>query len=150
MVEVTCTPCFRYRDEKPLVTRIALLLTSGFFIVGGVAHLVNPAMFVQIMPAYLPWHYELVIVSGLCEILGGVLIWNKSIRLLVGGGLILLCVLVFPANVNMAINHREFTEIPAWLLYLRLPLQGVIVMVIYRAITPPRSNDPVDDISPVN
>jgi len=101
---------------------------------GGIAHLTIPTVFTGIMPAYLPWHKELVFISGLCELFGGILIWIRSIRRWIGVGLIVLCVAVFPANVNMAINQMQYSHIPVWLLYLRLPLQGLIIFIIYKAI----------------
>jgi len=99
-------------------------------------HLLKPEIFTRIMPGYLPWHDELVLISGLAELAGGLGIWIKSIRLWVGISLIVLCLCVFPANVNMAINHTHYSDIPAWLLYFRLPLQGVIIYIIYKAVKP--------------
>ena len=41
-------------------------------VAAGVNHFVNVDFYVRIMPPYLPWHYELVIISGVFEVLGGV------------------------------------------------------------------------------
>jgi uncharacterized membrane protein len=47
------------------LTRIVIgLLFAGL----GLSHLVDPAPFVSIMPPYLPWHLELVYISGFFEI----------------------------------------------------------------------------------
>ena len=43
------------------------------FVLAGVAHFVRPGIYLKIMPPYLPWHLELVYLSGLFEILLGVL-----------------------------------------------------------------------------
>ena len=51
---------------------ISKYLLAIFMIVAGTMHFVNPAFFLKIMPAYLPLHYELVLVSGVCEILLGI------------------------------------------------------------------------------
>jgi hypothetical protein len=43
-----------------------------FFVVSGVMHFIATDFYVAIMPAYLPWHVELVYLSGVIEIvLGG-------------------------------------------------------------------------------
>ena len=45
-------------------------------------------------------------------------------------GLVALYVAVFPANINMAVNHISFDDarpIPDAALWLRLPLQGVLI-----------------------
>jgi uncharacterized membrane protein len=44
-------------------------------------------------------------------------------------GLIALFVAVFPANINMAVNHLPLgsTQVASWLLWARLPLQLVLI-----------------------
>jgi len=91
----------------------------------GVLHLHAPTGFVRIMPDYLPWHLQLVYLSGLFEILGGVGLLIPRLIRHASLGLIVLYIAVFPANVHMAIHHIPFGEspIPTFLLWLRLPLQ---------------------------
>ena len=38
------------------------------FIAAGVNHFLNAGFYISIMPPYLPWHTELVALSGLIEI----------------------------------------------------------------------------------
>lgn len=110
------------------VARYALAL---FFISGGVLHFTASTFFVAIMPPYLPWHLELVYVSGICEILGGVGLLVPFARKVAGIGLIALTVAVFPANVHMALSPEQFDTFPLWLLYARLPLQLAIAWSIW-------------------
>jgi uncharacterized membrane protein len=96
----------------------------------GVLHFANPDPFVRIMPAWLPAPLPLVLVSGVFEILGGVGLLVPRTRAFAGLGLVALYVAVFPANVNMAVNHISLdpaSPIPAWVLWLRLPLQAVLI-----------------------
>ena len=102
-------------------------LLAVFMVAAGVNHFVNPAMYVRIMPPYLPWHLELVYISGVFEVLFGVLLLVPRFTRLAAWGLIALLVAVFPANVHMALNAAQFPEIPAAVLWLRLPLQGVFI-----------------------
>ncbi|WP_158705165.1 DoxX family protein [Salinibacter altiplanensis] len=44
-----------------------------------------------------------------------------------GWEFILLLLAVFPANVQMALHPSDFGRIPTWALYLRLPLQFVLI-----------------------
>jgi uncharacterized membrane protein len=39
----------------------------------------------------------------------------------------MLLVAVFPANLHMALNAHEYAFIPSYLLWLRLPLQVVLI-----------------------
>jgi uncharacterized membrane protein len=96
-----------------------------------VSHFVNPAFFMAIMPPYLPWHRELVLLSGVAEVVLGGLVLPTRTRRLASWGLIALLVAVFPANVHMALNPELFATIPSWLLWARLPLQGVMGWWVY-------------------
>lgn len=91
----------------------------------------HPAPFVKIVPDYLPAHLEIVYISGLCEILyGAALLWSKT-RTLGRYALVALLVAVFPANINMAVNGITL-GLPIWLIWLRLPLQFVLVYWVWQ------------------
>jgi uncharacterized membrane protein len=112
---------------------LSILAIAAIFIAAGAAHFVSPDMFVRIVPPYLPAPLTLVYVSGLFEILGGVGVLVPSVRVYAGWGLILLLIAVFPANIHMALNPGDFSEIPAWTLWLRLPLQFGLIGWVYVA-----------------
>ena len=44
------------------------------FVAAGVLHFWMPDFYVRIMPPYLPWHLELVYLSGIAEIVLGILL----------------------------------------------------------------------------
>lgn len=90
------------------------------------------------MPPYLPFHRESVIVSGLAEIAGGLAVIPPSTRRpFARWWLIALLVAVFPANVHMAINPDQIKgmddRVPRWALWLRLPIQALLVWWTWRA-----------------
>jgi uncharacterized membrane protein len=96
----------------------------------GVLHFVKPEPFVHIVPTWLPAPLALVLVSGGFEVLGGVGLLVPRTRAVAGLGLVALYVAVFPANLNMAVNGISLdpaTPIPPWVLWLRLPLQLVLI-----------------------
>src|SRR5262249_24343244 len=97
----------------------------------GVLHFVRPDLYVRIMPPYLPWHLELVYLSGLCEVALGVLLLVPRTTTAAAWGLIALLIAVFPANVHMALNAELYPTIRPVLLWLRLPLQGVLIAWAY-------------------
>ena len=109
-------------------------LIALLFGAAGTAHFVRPAAFVRIVPPYLPAPRTLVYVSGAAELLGALGVLVPGLRGYAGWGLILLLVAVFPANVHMALHPTDFGRIPAWALYLRLPLQVVLIGWIYWAL----------------
>ncbi|MGB7337781.1 MAG: DoxX family protein [Phototrophicaceae bacterium] len=101
------------------------------FIGAGVLHFISPKFYLAIMPPSLPYHLELVYLSGLLEALGGVGVLIPKYRKWAGVGLMALMLAVYPANIYMAMNPEKFSGIPKWGLYLRLPLQFVIIGLIY-------------------
>lgn len=118
--------------------RIALLLLAVFFVYAGVSHFANPEQFVAIVPPWLPAALALVYVSGVLEILGGLgALWPRT-RSLAGFGLVALLVAVFPANVQMAVDAQSWLAqgISPWALYVRLPLQLVLIAWAWWATRP--------------
>lgn len=69
-----------------------LYLMATFYIVAGVYHFLKPEFYVSIMPHYLPYHLELVYISGVCEIICGLLVLFKSTRAL--GGWLTIALLI--------------------------------------------------------
>ena len=92
------------------------------------------------MPPYLPAHRELVYLSGVFEILGGIGLLIPGLRRFAGWGLIALLLAVFPANVHMALNPQPFIDqgIPLWALYARLPVQFLLMYAIWWITRPER------------
>jgi uncharacterized membrane protein len=109
--------------------RIVLAL---FFVVAGIGHFVQPQFYLEIMPPYLPWHLELVYLSGACEIAGGLGLLVPPLRRAAGWGLIALLIAVFPANVQMFLDAlpKGWT---AWTFVAlgRLPLQIVFILWVW-------------------
>jgi len=109
--------------------RIPVLIVALFFACGGIAHFIFTDFFVMSMPAYLPWHRDLVYISGIFELLGAAGMLVPETRKASAYALIVLCVAVFPANINMAINAKDYADAPAFFLYLRLPFQACRVVL---------------------
>jgi uncharacterized membrane protein len=101
---------------------------AGAMVGVGTLHLVVPKPFVDIVPKILPAPLELVYISGVAEILGGLGLLIPTLRRAAGWGLVALYIAVFPANVNMAINNMPLNgEHHPRLLWARLPLQAVLI-----------------------
>jgi uncharacterized membrane protein len=98
-----------------------------FFIGAGVMHLVKPDIFIKVAPEFLPKRKELIGISGILEILGGLGLLIPGTRRISAKGLTVLLYAVFPANINMAVKKIDFDFIPQWLLWTRLPLQLLLI-----------------------
>jgi uncharacterized membrane protein len=110
---------------------VSKYLMSILFVLAGVYHFVNPAFYLRIMPPYLPWHLFLVYLTGVFEIVLGVLLPIPRFTRRAGFGLIALLIAIFPANIHMAINAELYSDISPIALWIRLPLQGVLMAWAY-------------------
>ncbi len=126
------------RDNVIPMKQILKFVLAGFMIFVGVKHFIDPIPFVRIVPSYLPWPLALVYVSGFFEALAGVGLLIPRLQKIAAWGLVALYVAVFPANVNMAIHHLPFGEgpTPQWALWLRLPVQLLLVWWAYSYTKP--------------
>ena len=116
----------RYSSKSIGIFRALLAL---FFIFAGAMHFIRPDLYARIVPPFLPHPLALVIVSGIAEILGGVGLLIPGLRRLAGKGLILLLIVVFPANIYMLVQslQEQGLSLTSSLLVLRLPLQIVFI-----------------------
>ena len=102
-------------------------LLCVFFVAAGLNHFISPAFYQKIMPPYLPWHLFLAYLSGFFEVALGVLLLAPAFSRAAAWGLIALPIAVFPANIQMAINPELYPDISPLALWLRLPLQAVLI-----------------------
>ena len=122
-------------DQEHVNAKVSRLLLGMFFVIAGVLHFVFTPDYMKIMPPWLPWHRGLVLVSGLFEIAGGLgVVWPLT-RRWAGAGLVALCLAVLPANVQMLLDAQVAGASAIWvvLLWLRLPLQFLLIGWIWRA-----------------
>lgn len=105
---------------------------GGLYVVAGLGHFVLTPAYERVMPAHLPAHHALVLLSGAAEIAGGLGVLIPGRRRAAAWGLVCLLIAVFPTNLWMA-QHPELTPgVPVWLLWLRLPLQLPLIWWAYR------------------
>lgn len=102
-------------------------LLAILLVVAGVGHFVATERFMAIMPPYLPWHRELVLISGFFEILIGSALCFRPLVYYAGWAAVALFVAVFPANLYL-FQHQEILPAPYVVHLLRLPLQGVLIV----------------------
>ena len=119
-------------------TQISLsqFFLAALFILAGVLHFVAPTPYLRIMPPYLPYPLVLVYLSGIAEITGGAGVLFARTRYAAGIGLILLLIAIFPANVQMLLDADRAPLLIKLLYFLRLPLQGVLIVWAWRATRP--------------
>lgn len=129
----------------PLSSFRVILAVS--MMVVGMTHFTHASLFVSIMPDYLPFHLELVYLSGVFEVVLGAMLLFERTRILAAWGLIALYLAVFPANINMALHPDiQILGRPDWfpqptplMAWLRLPFQAGFIYWAYRYSRPARA-----------
>ena len=110
--------------------RVLLWVMGLFYVFGGVLHLVRPEYYRPMMPPYLPAHDFLIWLSGVGELVLGLLVIDPVVRPWAAWGIIALLIAVFPANVHIAMHNvpvfgaAEGAGIFNW---IRLPFQAVFI-----------------------
>ena len=104
-------------------------IMAAFYCVAGVLHLTAADGFLAIVPGWVPFPREVVLLTGLCEIAGACALLTARWRRLAGIMLALYAVCVFPANIKHAFEGVSVGGLPTtwWYHAPRLALQPVIV-----------------------
>lgn len=83
------------------------------------------------MPPWLPWHNELVFLSGVTEVVCALLLLFSKTRQLGAWAVIALLIAVFPANIQMLLYYVRDNNPKIWIAVLRLPLQLLLIWWAY-------------------
>jgi uncharacterized membrane protein len=111
--------------------KVSLWLMVLLYFAAGINHFVSTSTYISIMPAYVPWHLQMVYISGVCEILFALLLIPASTRRFAAWLIIILLIAIFPANIQMAINDWNANNMQHWATVLRLPLQILLIVWAY-------------------
>lgn len=114
----------------PRLRTAALVFVFLWFFLGGIAHFAATDLETAIVPPSLPSPRAIVLLSGVLELAGAAGLLSRRTRPWAGWLLCLLTVAVTPANVYM-LQTAERWPVPYWALVLRLPLQLVLLALIW-------------------
>ena len=101
------------------------------YIVAGINHFRNPRLYLKIIPPFFSKPKLLNTISGLAEIVLGLLLCIPQTSKPAAWGIILLLIAVFPANLYMFQNNKAGLGLPKWVRLIRLPLQLALIFWAY-------------------
>ena len=116
---------------KNYIKPLSIIVMSWFYISAGLLHFTNTNWFLQIVPSYLPIKLELVYLSGLFEVILGIMLIVPFLRYYAGWGLILLLIAVYPANIHLAQTNGAAMNTSALIAWGRLPFQFLFIGIAY-------------------
>ena len=114
-----------------LFKAVSVFVMGIFYVIVGIKHFQDPSWFVQIIPPILPYKYELVYISGFCEVLLGILLMIPRFQTIAAKGLITLLICVYPANIYLAQTNGGALGISPLIAWGRLPFQFVFIGLAY-------------------
>lgn len=114
---------------------VPLIIFAAFFIYAGYSHYKKAWFFYKITPPLLqPYKKTINVIVGVAEVMGGIGLLIPQTRSIAAWGIIALLIAVFPANIYMLTSKGAGMKIKMWFLWLRLPLQFVMLWWAYQYV----------------
>lgn len=106
----------------------SLVLQSLLYVAAGTNHVWHTATYTAIMPPHWSQPAAWVLITGALEVLGGIGLLVPQTRRWAAWGIIAMLVVYFDVHVYMLAHHADrFQAVPVWALWLRIPLQFVLI-----------------------
>ena len=114
---------------------ISIYIMSILYIYVGINHFIDTKSFLIIIPPYLQTiGLEIIYLSGIFEIILGILLIIPKYRKIASYGIILLLIAVYPANIYLAFNEepQNLMGISSFMAsWVRLPFQFIFIGLAY-------------------
>jgi uncharacterized membrane protein len=109
------------------IAQVGLVVESLFYVAAGSNHFLNPAFYIHIMPDHYSNPATWVAVSGAAEIAGGAGLLFPITRRAAAIGIAAMLVVFLDVHIFMLMHPDRFAGFPEWGLWLRLPIQGLLI-----------------------
>jgi uncharacterized membrane protein len=122
----------RFARSDVYLTRTRTLMRwilAAFYAAAGRVHLNAPDAFLPIVPDWVPFPRDVVLLTGVCELAGAAGLMTARLRKAAGVMLGLYAICVFPANLKHAFYEVQVPGLPTtwWYHAPRLAMQPVLV-----------------------
>ena len=114
-----------------MVKKASLWVLIIGYLAAGINHFRNPASYINIIPAYIPYPVMVNILSGVLEIVLALLLILPKTRYYAAWGIILMLIAFLPVHIDMIIKAPmqlgaiTVTPLLAW---LRILFQPVLIL----------------------
>lgn len=110
-------------------TRVVMrVVIAAIYAAAGVLHIVATDTFLQITPDWVPFPRELIVITGVLQIVGAGALFTERFRRPAAIAMAAYAICVWPANFKHAIDGIDLAHVPSswWYHGPRLALQPVI------------------------
>lgn len=110
-----------------------ILVMSFMYVFIGIKHFTDPQYFIDITPPQIPFKKFAVYFTGVLEIIGGAMILNHKTRKIGAYTLMLLLIIVFPANIYLYLSEtaQQLLGINKTDALIRMPFQIPLLLLAY-------------------
>jgi uncharacterized membrane protein len=108
-----------------------LYVMAAFYFAAGINHYLKPHLYTKIMPSFIPEKRYVNEFIGGAEVFLAIFLCITMFTKLAAWTLIPLLILIFPTNIYMLINKDASLGLPKWLLFIRLPIQILLILWAY-------------------
>ena len=109
-----------------------LYVMAILYILAGINHFRKPKLYAKVIPPFITNKKIINELVGVLEILFGLYLFIPMFSRLAAISIMLLLIFIFPSNIYMITNKEASLGWPKWLLYLRLPLQFLLIYWAYQ------------------
>jgi len=110
-----------------------MILMASFYILAGLNHFRKPSFYQPMMPPYIPNHSLMISLSGIAEILLGILLFFEPTKFWAAMGIIAMLTIFLSVHIYMIqTKDTVFKKVPSWILYARIPLQFGLIFWAYQ------------------
>jgi uncharacterized membrane protein len=112
--------------------KFSLFAMCLLYIVAGINHFIHPAFYIDIMPPYFPKPAFWVAISGVCEILFGLLLLFQKTRAFASWAIVQMLIVFLTVHIQMVMDNTNPRTLIFWISWLRLPLQYILIRWAYK------------------
>jgi uncharacterized membrane protein len=116
--------------------RLSLYLIVALYVLAGINHFINTHFYEAIMPAYIGYHTLLIYISGVCEIVLGLLMLPQSTRKTASILITLMLVVFLWLHIQMLIDYWQSNDKHLWIAIVRVPIQFFLIWWAYSFTRP--------------
>jgi uncharacterized membrane protein len=111
--------------------KLSLYLMALLYVLAGINHFLNLHFYEAIMPVYVGYHTFLIYLSGVCEIVLGLLLLPIFTRKIAAILIIIMLVVFLWLHIQMLVDFCKNNDKHLWIAILRIPLQFVLIWWAY-------------------
>jgi len=104
----------------------------GFYLIAGANHFIDPEFYYPLIPEYLPWPYEINVISGLSEITLALGMLYKATRKISVYLIIAMLIAFLPSHIYFIELEGCIHDglcVPVWVMWVRLLVIHPLLML---------------------